>query len=81
MQVIATKGAGAFKWGFKNNKMGLFNDNESVIVQTTTTQTDMAAFHHYVVTKRGSMVKLYVDAIYKATAPSAATVTAHYNEG
>jgi hypothetical protein len=117
MQTIATKGSGTFKWGFKNNQIGLFQSNGTTIVQSTTSQTDMTAFHHYVVTKNGATVKLYVDgvdvtgtvtnatltdngsalyiggtgsseylnatvdelAVYKATALSSATVTAHYN--
>jgi hypothetical protein len=63
MQTILDKGAGSYQWAFSNNRMGLFKDGGSVIVQTTTTQTDTTGFHHYVVTKNGSAVKLYVDGV------------------
>jgi hypothetical protein len=64
MQTIVHKGLATtgFQWGFLNNKMGLFK-NGVAIAQTTTTQIDMTVFHHYVVTKNGATVKLYVDGI------------------
>jgi hypothetical protein len=64
MQTIVHKGIAStgFQWGFLNNKMGLFK-NGIAIAQTTTTQTDMTVYHHYVVTKSGATVKLYVDGI------------------
>jgi hypothetical protein len=64
MQTIVHKGIAStgFQWGFLNNRIGLFK-NGVAIAQSTTTQTDMTVFHHYVVTKNGATVKLYVDGI------------------
>ena len=64
MQTIVHKGTTTtgFQWGFLNNKMGLFK-NGVAIAQTTTSQTDTTLYHHYVVTKNGGTVKLYVDGV------------------
>ncbi|MDQ1653832.1 MAG: hypothetical protein QOI35_3032, partial [Cryptosporangiaceae bacterium] len=65
MQTIMQKGNGAFQFGFYNNKIGLFKYTGSgvgtIIAQSTGTQTDTTAFHHYVATKTGATVHIYVD--------------------
>jgi hypothetical protein len=43
--------------------MTLFKNGGSAIVHTSTTQTDTTTFHHYVVTKNLTAVKLYVDGV------------------
>jgi hypothetical protein len=65
VQTIVQKGgAGSgFKLGFAaNNKLTLYR-NGTAIVASTTTQTDTSVFHHYVVTKATTTVKLYVDEV------------------
>lgn len=63
-QTIAQKGSTGFKIGFANNRFTLWRDGTATaIAATTTTQTDTAAFHHYVVTKNGATVKIYVDGV------------------
>jgi hypothetical protein len=75
MQTIMSKGAGSFRWGFQNNRLGLYQHNVALIAETTTTQTDTTAFHHYVVTKNGSAVKLYVDGVDVTGAVTDQTLT------
>jgi hypothetical protein len=65
MQTILQKGTGAYQFGFLNNRIGLYKYTGggpgTVIAQSAGTQTDTTAYHHYVVTKNGSAVKIYVD--------------------
>jgi len=67
MQTIMQKGTGAYQFGFYNNKIGLYKYTGSgvgtIIAQSTGTQTDTTAFHHYVATKNGATVKIYVDGV------------------
>jgi hypothetical protein len=67
MQTILQKGTGAYQFGFYNNKIGLYKYTGggvgTIIAQSTGTQTDTTAFHHYVATKNGSAVKIYVDGV------------------
>jgi hypothetical protein len=65
MQTILQKGTNAYQFGFYNNKIGLYKYTGSgvgtIIAQSSGTQTDMTAYHHYVATKTGSTVHIYVD--------------------
>jgi hypothetical protein len=65
MQTILQKGTGAYQFGFLNNRIGLYKYTGggagTVIAQSTGVQTDTTAYHHYVVTKNGAAVKIYVD--------------------
>ncbi len=61
-QTIAQNGTNGFHWSFVNNRMGLYKDNSGKVVETTTTQTDQL-WHHYVATKNGATVALYVDGV------------------
>ncbi|HEY0711915.1 MAG TPA: LamG domain-containing protein [Polyangia bacterium] len=67
MATILQKGINAYQFGFFENRIGLFRDDGSgpgaPIAVSTTLQTDTTAYHHYVVTKNGAAVKIYVDGI------------------
>jgi hypothetical protein len=66
VQSIIQKGIGTAGFDLQfaaDNKLTLAA-NGVTIVQSTTTQTDTSAFHHYVVTKTtGTAVKVYIDGI------------------
>jgi len=62
-QDLLNKRTGAYQLGFLNNKLTLSAADVGDIAATTTTQGDTTAFHHYVATKTGSTVHLYVDGV------------------
>jgi hypothetical protein len=62
-QTMLHKGTGSFQLVFDNNRFGLWVDAGGKVAESTAPQLDTAAFHHYVATKNGSSVHLYVDGV------------------
>ena len=63
VQMLMSKNTGMFEWYFTaTNKLALGKAGTAQIVESTTTVTD-TAWHHAVVTKTGSAVKLYLDKV------------------
>ncbi|HEX8628321.1 MAG TPA: LamG domain-containing protein, partial [Catenuloplanes sp.] len=73
VQTIAHK-SGAFHLVFLDNKFAFFRDGAELISTATITPTDTTTFHHYVATKNGNAVKLYIDGVDVTGTPAVATI-------
>ncbi|HEY0707254.1 MAG TPA: LamG domain-containing protein [Polyangia bacterium] len=67
VQTVMQKGVGSYQFGFHNNRIGLFrydgDGRGDAVAIATTAQTGVPGYRHYVATKNGGAVKLYVDGI------------------
>jgi hypothetical protein len=67
VQTIMHKGMNAYQFGFHNNRVGLFRFDGSgrgePLALSTTSQTGVTGYRHYVATKNGAAVSLYVDGV------------------
>lgn len=62
-EVIAHKGANSGAMGFNGDRLFLSKVTSFILVESTITITDTTNWHHYVATKNGSAVRLYIDSV------------------
>jgi hypothetical protein len=62
-QTMLHKGAGSFQLVFDNNRFALCVDAGGKLAESAAAQLDTTSFHHYVATKNGSSVRVYVDGV------------------
>jgi hypothetical protein len=60
-----------------NDKFMFASANRGSIADTTGTTNDITAWHHYVVTKNGAAVKVYIDGVDRTSTLTARTLASN----
>jgi hypothetical protein len=74
---ILSKGTGSYWFGFDGDRLALYKHSGGLIASANVLSTDTSSYHHYVATKSGATVHLYIDGVDRTGTLGSGTIASN----